>query len=46
MGVGAAPIDCRGGAAQPLVADADFGIGATSNTTYAINPIVNGIVVN
>ncbi|HEY6177847.1 MAG TPA: malectin domain-containing carbohydrate-binding protein, partial [Kofleriaceae bacterium] len=34
---GAASIDCGGGAAQPFVADADFGSGATSSTTHAIN---------
>jgi hypothetical protein len=34
---GAVSIDCGGGAAGPFVADADFGSGATSNTTHAIN---------
>ena len=34
---GAASIDCGGGAAQPFVADTDFGSGATSSTTHAIN---------
>jgi beta-galactosidase len=30
-------ISCGGGAASPFVADTDFGSGATSNTTHAIN---------
>jgi hypothetical protein len=34
---GAVSIDCGGGAASPFVADADFGGGATSSTTHAIN---------
>ena len=34
---GAVSIDCGGGAASPFVADVDFGSGATSNTTHAIN---------
>ena len=34
---GAVSIDCGGGAASPFVADTDFGSGATSNTTHAIN---------
>jgi hypothetical protein len=34
---GAVSIDCGGGAAQPFAADADFGSGATSSTTHAIN---------
>ena len=34
---GAASIDCGGGAAPPFVADTDFGSGASSSTTHAIN---------
>jgi hypothetical protein len=34
---GAVSIDCGGGAASPFVADTDFGSGAASNTTHAIN---------
>jgi Malectin domain len=34
---GATSIDCGGGAAQPFVADTDFGSGAASSTTHAIN---------
>jgi hypothetical protein len=34
---GAVSIDCGGSAASPFVADTDFGSGATSNTTHAIN---------
>ena len=34
---GAVSIDCGGGAAKPFVADMDFGSGATSSTTHAIN---------
>jgi hypothetical protein len=34
---GAVSIDCGGGAASPFVADTDFGGGATSSTTHAIN---------
>jgi len=34
---GAVSIDCGGSAASPFVADTDFGGGATSSTTHAIN---------
>jgi hypothetical protein len=34
---GAASIDCGGGAVQPFIADTDFGSGATSSITHAIN---------
>jgi hypothetical protein len=34
---GAVSIDCGGGAASPFVADIDFGGGATSSTTHAVN---------
>jgi hypothetical protein len=34
---GPVSIDCGGGAASPFVADTDFGSGAASNTTHAIN---------
>src|SRR5215475_7524390 len=34
---GAVEIDCGGSAASPFVADTDFGSGATSSTTHAIN---------
>ena len=34
---GAASIDCGGGAAPPFAADTDFGSGASSSTTHAIN---------
>jgi len=34
---GAASIDCGGGAAQPFIADTNFGSGATSSITHAIN---------
>ena len=34
---GAVSISCGGGAAQPFVADTDFGSGTASSTTHAIN---------
>lgn len=34
---GAVSINCGGGASRPLVADTDFGSGATSSTTHPIN---------
>jgi hypothetical protein len=34
---GAISLNCGGGAAQPFVADTDFGSGAASSTTHAIN---------